>query len=225
MSFNLGLDVLLSVGDQSNELRRHLIQAFMDYGCSTDDLDNLLRDCRERRELLNGLAKKVAGPIWEQAEVSVSLEVDFAISFRDFWRQHPEVRISSGAREDCDSAWVGKEPRGACKYQLAHFEELMSFNGILEANFGQKVEYAGFRELVVYASLLPLDVLSHFAIVAPGSLLCHEMQLPKAQRVTGKTFPFASAGSLAMQVGYYSVRDACRREYATNNFFLVRVYE
>jgi len=80
MSFNLGLDVLLSVGDQSNELRRHLIQAFMDYGCSTDDLDNLLRDCRERRELLNGLAKKVAGPIWEQAEVSVSLEVDFAIS-------------------------------------------------------------------------------------------------------------------------------------------------
>lgn len=226
-----GLATLISISDQQAVFWKAFLQAFIDHNGGPAHLDALIKDAAEGRRWFNELAKKVIGGVWNFADNLVDLgSIDLTCPFKDFIARFPSVKVGN-AGEDYQSRWIGEGPSGPCKYKLVHFGRPMSFNGILEAarlyELGHKVEYAGFRELIVYVAALKPEDLKCFTIVAPGSLHASNAMRARDDWAVSKTFPTAGESGDKIDIGWHGVHDGDedRKEYEVRNFFLVRVYE
>lgn len=218
MAFQHSLYDLIANADERNVLFRSLMQAIVDHGGDTHHLNALLADARDGRRHFDALAKKLIGRIWELVEQPVDLgAIDFACPIPQFLTQYPGVEIAFGTSQN-RCPWTETQPRGACRYKLAHFSRPRSFQEVVDAfPVGGAVESAGFRELVAYVSRLQVSDLERFAIVAAGSVAMYREGNPST------TFPNASAFT-SVRVNWHGVNDPVKKEFWLNCFYLVRVY-
>jgi hypothetical protein len=110
----------------------------------------------------------------------------------------------------------------------------MSFNGIVTDDFsrfhtcGKKLEHAGIRELITYASLMPGDDFCRCKIIAGGSI----GSISLSAGISTNCLPVsccdkATSGQQVAQIYWCSVVDGKKDalDFDLTHFYLVRVYD
>lgn len=224
MAFANGLSSLISHGDEMNTLIRTLVQSLRDHGGSERHLNDLLRDAKGNRALIDELAKRIVGPIWNLADAATDLgTIDFKMPALEFARSlgYP-IRES---RSDIEYLWdfSQTEPRASCRYMLAHSQMQLRFDELPDdILLGTNREHASWRELLVYVSRLTSKDLCRCVIMAAGSR-AYENDDP---RFSYPRFPVARHGDECdSRVDVYGERKIPGTLLDRDIFYLVRVYE
>lgn len=177
MSFKIAtLKGTIGHSDEQAALFRGLVQALSDHGASRKELEELLADAKGDKRFFGLLARKVMGRIWELVEEMNFYmgPIEFDVSAEEFLKRASNgLYIHDAYRAPLlNNQWLESQPRGRCEYRLIQ-QSFPVYRWYLyqHPQLQDGVEYAGWRELVYYASKLEPGDLKHCRIFGLGTPL------------------------------------------------------
>jgi hypothetical protein len=228
---------LLTDSDEQSFVWRSFLQSLQDHGGNIHHLNNLLKNTRKTRLIIDKWAKLTMGKIWTLTETPIDLWMDHDGGVKDDFDCTPEqfLRRYSGPVESMESGeYSGTKPRTDCQYRLHHFSRRMSAEEVVGVFDQDKtLEHAGWRELHVYTHwassrelMSPADLHGSYILACDSRLLTTEQDSVK--RIPRDGFFSLNAHMSCkdeFDTSLYPTSDGTGLNFAPNCFFLVRVYE
>ena len=226
---NGSLEDHIGTSEELNLLTRSILQAVLDHGGNTGHVNTLLAETKKNRVTLDSFAREMIGGLWNTYNDQVDLDLnpifyklpqDEHVAY--YTKVNPRINVLPIMTDMAGipgMRWVTKPPRGPCRYVHQHFKMRVTLEHALSiyGNGESMLEYAGWMELVAYASRLSRANIQNFTIVAPGSI--------RTLEDGWKDVPIAfCAHSERITIGYRQFRQPDKEKFDTDCFFLARFY-
>lgn len=158
--------------DAQADLFRGLVQALIDHGASRKELEELLVDAKGDKKLFGFLAKKVMGKLWELVDGGTFYlgPIDFDRPPLEFLRSSAELYVHGTYEKSLlGNRWVESKPKRNCQYRLVQSVSDSRWHQFQNPQLQSFAEYAGWRELVYFASKLNKGDLKHCKVFGLGT--------------------------------------------------------
>lgn len=220
---------ITSYGTEQHTVWKALLVAVQQHGGMSADLDRLIDDAESEGCLVSEVAKMVVGRLWRYTEKPFNLgPVDFDCSVEEFADRYQRLGGMTSYRihnKKDEQAWATTGPKSHCLYQLRHFREPKPYSDIFQELKGSeksRLDHAGIRELITFASLLKQsdlgpnnELVTSRRVVAMGTVY-----RPTHVKTWGTSYSCVYAGGFTtLQV------DPAIEKSAPYDFFLTRVYD
>ena len=227
------LEQRVYTSDEQTIIWNALIQALHNNGGTEVHLDRLLLDASNECQLFNQFARNIVCDICDLVRESTSLDIDFECPLSEFDKRYLNVKVQPGAKPDLTVSWTEPSPPDvSCQYKLIRFDHPMPNEKIHNfdlATFSrpskEKIEHAGWRELIAYCDRLMPEYLASRCIIAAGSLKRQRSRYFDDFEVNAREpcFPCALANREQVTISWRGTNKLEELKYGLDDFYLVRV--
>lgn len=241
MGFSPDPLAILKDFDGHNTLWRAFLQSLYDHGGRGKHLDQLVAAlAKGDRHFVTTMAKLAVGSIWSRIDQPRDLGlIRYDLMPHVFLRGYPEIDVHPGsyvavhpsehimrdvAHEHSRPGYSETQPKGPCRYALAHSPKPLTIEELGGFDWGEKREPASWREWIAYVATMSQSDYCDCTLVCAGS---------RRLKKDGEELPTvleARSGPPRMScVGWrdtnYHPTGKRGNKFDTNCFYVVRVYE